>query len=70
MTKIDIDALEHEIDRHGLTGVLQALADVCHEKAAHVQSTWQDKHAARAWWRAAKAIERLTTTDAVVQAPL
>jgi hypothetical protein len=54
---IDAD-LEELIDRAGLDHILAALADICHGKAAHVRSNWQDSALAKAWDRAALAVER------------
>ncbi len=41
--------LEALVDRFQLDVVLSALADVCYDKAAHVQETWQDRALAKAW---------------------
>ncbi len=34
--------LEAMIDSNGLVAVLDALADICAEKAAHLRENWQD----------------------------
>ena len=37
------DHIEGLIDRHSLNYVLNCVAQICFEKADHVQSTWNDK---------------------------
>ncbi len=41
--------LEALIDRFNLPTILSALADVCYDKAAHVQENWQDRVLSKAW---------------------
>jgi hypothetical protein len=53
---IDAD-LEELIDRASLGHVLAALTTICRGKADHVRSNWQDHSLARAWDRAAEAID-------------
>jgi hypothetical protein len=58
MMRNNIDAdLEELIDRAGLGHILAALTTICHGKADHVRSNWQDHALARAWDRAAAAID-------------
>lgn len=52
-------ALEAMIDTHGLSTVLSAIVAICHAKAAHVESNWQDKALAKLWTRNAKAIDKV-----------
>jgi hypothetical protein len=68
--KPDLYALETEIDECGLELVLDAIAEICHGKADHVASAWQDREMARAWTRAAKAIEHAVARAAIKLAPL
>lgn len=42
-------ALEGMVDKVGLANVVHALAHICSEKAAHIESNWQDKSTAQ-WW--------------------
>jgi hypothetical protein len=42
-------AIEREIDAHGLAHVLLLLECICGEKAEHVRANWQDKKTARPW---------------------
>jgi hypothetical protein len=51
--KEDLEAL---IDRNGLRIITLLLAEICHEKAEHIESNRQDK----TWTRAAKEFERVT----------
>lgn len=59
LTPDQLEYLEMLIDEHNLDVVLDGLASICHEKAEHVRSNWQDKAGARAWTANAKAIERI-----------
>lgn len=59
------EKLEEMIDRHGLKAVLNALGSVCHDKADHVQSNWQDRGLASAWQRAGKACDKLAASKTV-----
>lgn len=45
------DQLEAMIDQSSLNDVLALLAEVCHEKADHLRSAWQDEAAAEHWER-------------------
>ncbi len=53
------DQLEPLIDRASLARVLEALSQVCWEKADHLQSNWQDPVAAKTWRKAGNAIDRI-----------
>ena len=53
------DQLEPLIDRASLATVLEALSQVCWEKADHLQSNWQDPVAAKTWRKASNAIDRI-----------
>ncbi len=56
-TDMDIETtLEAIIDEHSLARVLVALEDICHGKADHLRSNWQDASAARVWERAAGSL--------------
>ncbi len=57
----DRDTLESLIDQHTLADVLTALANICHEKADHLQGNWQDISAARMWTQTAKKVETLSS---------
>lgn len=57
-------ALEVLIDAHGLSKVLEALATICHGKAEHLESNWQDAITAKAWTRAAGMLETVSCREA------
>lgn len=57
--------LELVIDATSLRSVLEMLAEICHEKADHLASNWQDHTSARAWVKAAKTIHRCAESNAV-----
>lgn len=42
-------AIEEMIDRYGLVSVLQALREVCYDKASHIAVEWQDLPLSKAW---------------------
>lgn len=44
--------LESLIDSNGLASVVEALAEICYGKAAHLEENWQDKATAKDWERA------------------
>lgn len=41
--------LENILDNAGLSRLLERLAIVCHEKADHLRTNWQDYGAAKNW---------------------
>lgn len=49
--------LEQAIDSIGLRRLLDLVTNICHEKADHVRTNWQDESMARAWERDAKRID-------------
>lgn len=50
------EQLEKIVDRVRLAAVIAALARICHEKADHVRTNWQDKDLADAWQFAGDSI--------------
>jgi hypothetical protein len=60
MTQPELDHIEQLVDVHTLRVLVDALVDICHAKAEHLQSNWQDKVAARSWERDAKMLARLS----------
>jgi len=52
------DTLEMLVDRKGLAGVVEALAEIADEKAEHVRSNWQDEPLAKAWERDAWTLKK------------
>jgi len=60
------DDLEQLIDRNGLDAVLDALRDICAEKAEHVLTNWQDKQAAKDWDQAASVLDRASAKISIL----
>jgi hypothetical protein len=60
MNEQDRDILEGLIDKYDLNSVLQGLFNICHLKAEHLRSNWQDKKAAKEWEKKAKEIDKIT----------
>jgi hypothetical protein len=52
----DISALEEIVDRQGLQGVLNMLAQICEEKADHIRVSYDDMVTAGSWKRDANRI--------------
>lgn len=51
------ETLEALIDKHSLSEVMQALQSVCHDKAEHLRTNWQDYNSADLWDGAAENID-------------
>lgn len=41
--------LEKYVDAHGLKAVVEAIAEVSHDKAVHIAENWQDVALAKIW---------------------
>jgi hypothetical protein len=52
-----LEVLEKLVDAHGLHGVLEALREVCYNKANHIASNWQDTALANVWDSWAKSLD-------------
>jgi hypothetical protein len=50
------ETLEQVVDRYTMRATLEALETVCHAKADHLESNWQDEGGARVWKRLAGKI--------------
>ena len=50
--------IEQQIDRTSLTTVLDILVDICHGKAEHLSTNWQDEYAAKLWTYMAGRFEK------------
>lgn len=55
-----LEALEAMVDSATLAEVLEALADICHEKADHLRVNWQDSGMAVVWDRAGGRVQTLS----------
>jgi hypothetical protein len=51
------EELESAIDHSSVRVILEIIAGICYEKAAHIEENWQDKNTARVWDRAGKRVE-------------
>lgn len=52
-----IHKLESIVDTYSLREVLDALAEMCREKAQHVTENWQDTTLAETWGSAADEVQ-------------
>lgn len=48
-TRMDKETLERLIDAYGLNAFLENAAEICHEKADHVRSSYNDNTTADTW---------------------
>ena len=51
--------LEAMVDRHGLSAILNQLANICGEKADHIRSSYDDKALAKCWDRDGKLLAKV-----------
>jgi hypothetical protein len=56
MTKEYMDSLESIVDQLTLAAVLEMLERICHKKAEHLRTHWQDENSAKLWDKAARQI--------------
>ena len=59
------ESMEEYVDRYSLALLLEQLADLCAEKAEHVQTNWQDSDIAGDWSKAARYLDRVAATRTV-----
>ena len=60
MKQTEVDELEAMIDLENLASLLETISDICHAKAEHIASNWQDPYTAAPWRRAGVLIARLS----------
>jgi hypothetical protein len=53
-------AIEGMVDRTSVAAVLEALGNICYEKAEHLREAWQDHGAAKTWEKDGKRIHALS----------
>ena len=58
LTESERYELETIIDAHGLSKTLNAIAEICAEKAAHVGATWTDRELESRWNRCAAKVSK------------
>ena len=51
------EQLEAIVDKASLAEVVRLLSVICHEKAAHIEGTWQDNKLANSWRKYARTLE-------------
>ena len=56
--KLVTEALENLVDKTSLEDVVDSLAELCLEKAEHLESNWQDTKSASSWLKCAKILEK------------
>lgn len=54
------ETIEAMIDHSTLAEVLDVIGTICHEKAAHLESNWQDPTSAKHWRDSGNDIARLS----------
>jgi hypothetical protein len=57
MTKAQVEQLESLVDASTLAVVVNTLAIIAREKAAHIRENWQDQTTAQTWDQAAGLLE-------------
>ena len=62
ISRDDKDDLEQILDRTGVRGLFEALAEIANEKESHVEEAWQDRALARRWGKLRGKFEKLAET--------
>jgi hypothetical protein len=66
---VKVVAIEEEveklIDACDVSGLLDAISDVCYAKAEHLETNWQDSAAAARWQRVAIHFQAMKESSAV-----
>ncbi len=60
ISRDDKDDLEQILDRTGIRGLFEALAEIASEKESHVEEAWQDAALARRWAKLRTKFEKLS----------
>lgn len=59
---LDRDHLESLIDRHGVALTLVMIAEICADKAEHIEENWQDTLEAKTWRKVGKRVDQCSQT--------
>ena len=59
ISRDDKDDLEQILDRTGVKGLFEALAEIASEKEDHIQTNWQDSAIAKRWSKLVAKFEKL-----------
>lgn len=62
ISRDDKDDLEQILDRTGVRGLFEALAEIASEKESHVQEAWQDRALAKQWAKLSTKFDKLAET--------
>lgn len=62
VTETEQEELEKLMDKTSLASIVDALAAIARDKAAHLREAWQDERSARAWDRDADKLDSLAYT--------
>lgn len=54
--------IETLIDKYGVSGMLNAMANICYAKAEHIRENWQDHELAKDWEKRGAKIARIILT--------
>lgn len=60
-SKQNLETLESMVDSIGLYMTVLALEAVCHAKAEHIATNWQDAATAKTWTRAGNHLDQVAT---------
>jgi hypothetical protein len=66
LNNVERDALEAILNVTNLNAVVQALSEICEEKADHIATNWQDAGLAKQWRTAAGKLGVTSTTREVM----
>jgi hypothetical protein len=50
--------LEAMVDRHGVSAILNGLANICAAKSEHISTNWQDASLAKLWDKDSRTLAR------------
>ena len=65
MKQVNERTLEELIDEESLRNVLDGLEAICHGKAEHLASNWQDANTAKLWEKAGKLMGKMVDHPAI-----
>ena len=60
LTEMD-EKLESFMDQFGLSAVLASIENICHEKAEHVRTNYQDEFTAKEWEKLGNDLDKFQT---------
>jgi hypothetical protein len=69
LSQAQLDALENIIDHSSLEAVVDGLATIALQKAAHIEEAWQDRGLAREWRSASNYLEKVSHAVAIRRVP-